>query len=248
MGIKSKQQRRRTAIPPITALGGTQFWYQQYFSQCWYRNTFLVNSPEEIGHTISKDKEWNSIIDSGCNFTCLAMMIGIDPAHLATRLGEIKFFKEDPRSPATCFNGKRSGLVWDRNRPDKKKERIIESLWNPTHGHFSVDLSLSEVKQTSSYKNGAKYVADFRDRNLHVVCGPTDHSHLVAGYTGVDFFVWDPDLDWAERVGLEPHQLLDKNLSGALTLKWLFHYYEGRRIEFWAYRLLTKLHGFRVTT
>lgn len=66
-------------------------WYRQYYSQTWYANTFLVRRPNQIGRTFD-GKEWNNIYDSGCHFTCLATILAVDPARLASELKDEPFF------------------------------------------------------------------------------------------------------------------------------------------------------------
>ncbi len=57
--------------------------YPRYHAQSFYRNTFLVNRPQEIARAEKSDHEWNNIAESGCHFTCMAMIGGVDPATLA---------------------------------------------------------------------------------------------------------------------------------------------------------------------
>ena len=59
-------------------------WYDQYWAQNWYKNTYLVNKAEQITQAVNPPCEWNNIHDSGCNFTCLAMIVGVDPAYLTS--------------------------------------------------------------------------------------------------------------------------------------------------------------------
>src|SRR5438046_2615186 len=75
-------------------------WYHHYESQCWYTNTFLVNEFFQIGRARTRLGEWNNIHGCGCNFVCIAMMLGLNPAYLASLLGRQGFFREDRTIPA----------------------------------------------------------------------------------------------------------------------------------------------------
>ena len=97
-------------------------WYNKYESQCWYSNTFLVNEFQQISRAIKGDKEWNNVMGSGCNFTCLAMMMGVNPAYLASELKKKKFFKPDRSIRSKKLNGEYGFLVWDKNEPYKNKK------------------------------------------------------------------------------------------------------------------------------
>ena len=66
--------------------------YPRYHAQSFYRNTFLVNRPQEIARAEKSDREWNNLAESGCHFTCLAMIAGVDPATLAD--AAIKLLRE----------------------------------------------------------------------------------------------------------------------------------------------------------
>ena len=95
-------------------------WYERYESQCWYENTFLVNDFRQIARVIEKDREWNNIKDSGCNFTCIAMILGINPAQLASeiRKQDPSFFQADRTLKTKKLNGDGGFLVWDKNAPN----------------------------------------------------------------------------------------------------------------------------------
>ena len=62
--------------------------YPRYHAQSFYRNTFLVDKPQQIARAEKSDREWNNLAESGCHFTCLAMIAGVDPALLADLLGQ----------------------------------------------------------------------------------------------------------------------------------------------------------------
>ncbi len=57
--------------------------YPRYHAQSFYRNTFLVDRPQQIARAEKSDREWNNIAESGCHFTCMAMIGCVDPATLA---------------------------------------------------------------------------------------------------------------------------------------------------------------------
>ena len=57
--------------------------YPRYHAQSFYRNTFLVDKPQQIARAEKSDREWNNLAESGCHFTCLAMIAGVVPALLA---------------------------------------------------------------------------------------------------------------------------------------------------------------------
>jgi hypothetical protein len=65
-----------------------------------------------------------------------------------------------------------------------------------------------------------------RQRGRHVVCGPEEHSSLVAGSSKAGFFLWDPD---------ESVVRVERMLKGALTLRKLFAAFAGQPIDFWQY-------------
>src|SRR4051812_43721821 len=96
-------------------------WYDRYESQCWYKNTFLVNKPTEIARATGGFREWNNVYGSGCNFVCISIMLGLNPAYLASLLATQRFFKPDrwtaARLLACAAQGRRAYLVWDDTRP-----------------------------------------------------------------------------------------------------------------------------------
>lgn len=205
-------------------------WYKDYWAQTWYKNTFLVRRPNQIAQVIDHDHEWNNIYDSGCNFSCLAMMVGIDPARLASELSSHNYFFADSSLPATYLAGKSGGLVWDQNAPHRGLKAIkLKNIWHPRRQR-RVTIALRYVKTSTSrsYEEGRKLVAAIRDGGRHVICGPKDHSHLVAGTVDGDFFVWDPD---------DSETSVERNLAGEFTLRELFHECEGEPIEFWEYQV-----------
>ena len=205
-------------------------WYPQYWAQTWYRNTFLVRHPHDIGQAIDHDHEWNSIYDSGCNFTCLAMIVGIDPGRLASALSSQKVFRADRSIRARYLDGRKRGLVWDRNAPCRPGQSISTSpLWH--HGRnrmATVGIELIDITATRELQEGNRIVKAARAKKLHVICGSTDHSHLVAGTKDGQYFVWDPD---------DSERQLAQILKGDIRLGHIFKEYPREAIEFWSYRV-----------
>ena len=87
-------------------------WYDNYESQCWYENTFLVNEFSQISRANEGNREWNNIEGSGCHFVCLSMIVGINPAYLSSELSKLKFFRADRSLKSTKLNGDPGYLVW----------------------------------------------------------------------------------------------------------------------------------------
>jgi hypothetical protein len=205
-------------------------WYPEYWAQTWYRNTFLVQRPDQIAKAKGRNGDWNNIYDSGCNFTCLAMIVGIDPARLASLLSSQTYFWEDPDLPAKHLADKTGGLVWDQNAPNQDMPSIlIQDIWHPKlQRRTSITINYVGKVSTRSYREGEQIVVAMRDRGNHVIIGPEDHSHLVAGTVGSSFFVWDPD---------DTEISVESNIEGIFTLRRLFNNHIGRPIEFWEYKI-----------
>lgn len=202
-------------------------WYK-YESQCWYRNTFLVNRPSEISFATTQDNTgWNNIYDAGCHFVCLAMIIGINPAYLASTLGENKnHFKEDDGIDSLFLNGTEGLLIWDQNKPDKKnQELILKSMQHPEYGFTDINIKLIDKKYTNDEKLASDIIRSARSKSRHVICGYDDHSRLVAGINSNKFFLWDPDTStFPKNKGLKKH------LNGDYDLEKFYLEYE-RSIE-----------------
>jgi len=203
-------------------------WYRDYWAQTWYSNTFLVRRPRQIAQTVDADRDWNNVYDSGCNFTCIAMIVGIDPAYLASILSTQRFFYADNTLTSQRLSGKRGGLVWDRNAPNAELRHItLTSLWHPRRRcRVTVTARFVESIVTRNYREGLRVVAAMHAAGGHVVCGTEEHSHLVAGTIDEDFALWDPDDTVVD---------VETNLSGGFTLRHLFQKYRGEAVEFWHY-------------
>jgi hypothetical protein len=205
-----------------------EWWYSQYWAQTWYRNTFLVRRASQIAQTTDSDAEWNNVYDAGCNFTCLAMIIGIDPAYLASVLSQQRFFYADNALKGRRLSGKQGGFVWDQNAPNSNRRSItIHALWHPAlHSRVSVTLRYIDCVATRNYKEGIAIVRAIRASSGHIVCGTQEHSHLVSGMRNPDYVLWDPDDTVVD---------VETNLAGRFTLRQLFRQYEGEAVEFWHY-------------
>jgi hypothetical protein len=203
-----------------------QTFYIEYFAQTWYANTFLVRRPEQIGRAIDGDRDWNNVHDSGCNFVCLAIIAGIDPARMASALATQSYFYADPTLPAITIGGRRGGLVWEGNRPLLGEPGIqLPGLWHPhLNRRENIVIRLVAIETATQHRHGKRIVARARRRNLHVICGTEEHSHLVAGTIDGDYFLWDPD---------DSVVPVEDNMAGRCRLKSLFVH--GVDVEFWLY-------------
>jgi hypothetical protein len=205
-------------------------WYKRYESQCWYRNTFLVNRFRDIAKTI-KGGEWNNIKDSGCHFVCLSMIIGINPAYMASELVNKQFFKSDRSLEAKKLSGCEGKLVYDQEAPSKPSHKVLlRSIWHPDEGKVDIKISFIAKEKASNRTDAAEIIKEASDNNQHIICGYDDHSRLVAGIKNRNYFLWDPDLTATE---------LQRNINGEYTIKWFFHEYakdknyKNKSAEFW---------------
>lgn len=203
-------------------------WYRTYWSQTWYANTFLVRRPDQVGRAVAGDREWNNVYDSGCNFTCLAMIVGIDPGRLASELRTANYFFADRNLPAKRLDGRLGGLVWDQNAPNRSRQLLVlENIWHPQlQRRTTITLNYIGTTATRSYVEAKARVAEIQRSGHHAICGPVEHSHLIAGKVDEDYFLWDPD-------GSE--KSVEKNLAGEVRLRDLFRSYADSDIEFWEY-------------
>jgi hypothetical protein len=206
-------------------------WYGEYFSQTWYKNTFLVRKPSQIGRVVDGNREWNNIYDSGCHFTCLAMIIGVDPARLASVLSSESYFFSDATLRTKFLTGKYGGLVWDQNAPNERLKTIaIDNFWHSKlERRTKINLRLQGIEITWNVAEGVGIIKAARKDGFHVIVGPMEHSHLVAGMVDNKYYLWDPD-DSAERP-------IEDFLQGKMRLGHIFDYYKDEPIEFWKYRL-----------
>lgn len=106
---------------------------------------------------------------------------------------------------------------------------LLEDIWHPKlKRRTSITISYIGKFSTRSYREGEQIVVAMHDRGHHIICGPEEHSHLVAGTVGSSFFVWDPD-------DTEVH--VESNIEGTFTLRRLFSAHRGKQIEFWGYEI-----------
>ena len=205
-------------------------WYREYFAQTWYKNTFLVRKPSQIGRVVDGDQEWNNIYDSGCHFTCLAMIIGVDPARLASKLSSESYFFSDATLRTKYLTGKYGGLVWDQNAPNGRLKTIeVDNFWHSKLDR-RVKLSLNFVSRdiTMKLSDGEGIIEAARKDGFHLIVGPREHSHLVAGMIDGEYYIWDPD---------DSGRSVEHFLRGDLKLRYVFDNSKGKAIEFWKYRL-----------
>lgn len=223
-------------------------WYPYYFSQGWYRNTFLIPRLRQSGTSTEAhlpigcrwDKEyeehhWNTVEDCGCNFVCLAMIIGVDPAYLASALSAKDFFQAD---------GKFGNLPWDGNRPEVGQPIKLRNLWLPELRQ-SCNVTLSRVSvgkrrisSAASAERGRSNIKRGTEEGLHAVCGAIGHSALVAGRATADYFLFDPDLE----AGRSPRKMwVGRHLFGDMCGNAIE---EKTRVGFFFYEL--KINGVRV--
>jgi hypothetical protein len=223
-------------------------WYDRYESQCWYTNTFLVNEFRQIGRAKGGLREWNNVYGSGCNFVCIAMMLGLNPAYLASLLASQRFFRLDRFTPASLLAPPRGPkasdvayLVWDDNGPYPEGATLkLSRIWHPKLGRASCQLRFLGIKTARGIVDGNRIVREARATGLHLICGWDDHSHLVAGSHRGRFFVWDPVCDerhWYFKLSVED------NVAGRYSLKRFFEIraqekeFRGLPAQFWLYRL-----------
>lgn len=242
-------------------------WYPQYESQCWYPNTFLINkkygpqgglviSPRDIAK--NTDEEWNNVTDSGCHFTCIAMMLGLNPGYWAGLLSNQGFFQPDESHCAIDLAGTFGDFTWDMNAPYGDTPVRVDRFWHPQRRErVTLELTCVTAEETAgSAREAARIIRAARKDGLHIICGYTDHSRLVAGQHSDSYYLWDPDLSDS---GLLPDRFgdatdvtredieranLEANITGQFTLKWLYelpYYRQGSQfkdqsVEFWLYR------------
>jgi len=200
-------------------------WYENYESQCWYNNTYLIKEASNISYaTIDGKKCWNNINDSGCHFVCLAMIIGINPAYLSSALGENKnYFKEDTTIDSLYINGTEGSLIWDQNKPDKENPEIeLKNIFHPKYGLTDVVIKCIDIKKTNNENKANSIINTAHSNDMHVICGYEDHSRLVAGINCYKYFLWDPDTSsFPDNKGLKNH------LNGEYNLEKFYSEYEG---------------------
>jgi hypothetical protein len=216
----AKKTHTRTVTP----------WYPEYWAQTWYKNTFLVRRPEQIAREIGGERGWNNLYHSGCNFACIAMIIGIDPARLASELSAQPFFAADKSAPARYVSGKRGRMVWDQNAPHETLKVVtLRRVWHSKLGHrTTIRIRYDGEHIALDHAAALRIVARAHRQGRHLICGPETHAHLVAGRVGRDFYVWDPD---------DTEHSVEDNLRRKVTLRRMFTAYPDQPIEFCQYRV-----------
>ncbi|MGL6313938.1 hypothetical protein [Vibrio sp. WXL103] len=191
------------------------YWYPKFESQHWYENTYLVNNLNEIA--CNKDNESNSVFDSGCHFTCLAMIIGVNPAHLATLYKNKRLFEYNP----SCE------LVWDCNKPYYCDVTIhLKNVYVGSLKYDKITVTLLKKTDISSIENIDRFILESRSKDEHLVFGGEDHSLLVAGRCCDKFVYWDPNSDFDS---------IENNFNGSQTIESFLEKHE--KISFWHYNV-----------
>ena len=95
--------------------------YPRYHAQSFYRNTFLVDKPQQIARAEKSDREWNNLAESGCHFTCLAMIAGVDPALLADAAIQTGYYAPDKDLPARARWQARAAGVGPERAVEKRQ-------------------------------------------------------------------------------------------------------------------------------
>lgn len=196
-------------------------WYQSYHSQCWYKNSYLVNYSHQV------DSE-NSIYNSGCHFTCVAMMLNTNPALLASELSKIKFFEKDKDE---------NNLVWDKNKPNEENPNLFISKLITANGEIIKNIKLSFIERHNLCKKGLiKLISEKKDSEIKYgfICGNQEHSLLIAGINkSGNYYVWEPDTSWADE-----NQIVEKNMNGQFDLDWVLkEYSDGKKLQVWCYSI-----------
>ena len=219
---------------------GNSMWYgiENYKSQCWYRNSFLVNNPSQISRVVDGDEELNNIYDSGCHFTSLAMMIGCDPSYLASIFGgEGTYFEEDDDLGSIALDKSETYLVWDMNKPSEIDGTVcVENIWLilPMPGFYNVSLTLRHKNMdVRTYEDAFNYISEHHNNGLHIISGDSAHSVLVVGDAQGDYLVWDPDIDESK-----PKNEAFDMITYGKSFRSCFDKGDGLTIEIWAYELV----------
>ena len=170
--------------------------YPRYHAQSFYRNTFLVDKPQQIARAEKSDREWNNIAESGCHFTCLAMIAGVDPATLADAAIQTGYYAPDKDLPARALDGKRGPLVWDQNVPSKKgRSWVFRQVWHPDRRALvDIEFSCQRWDDHLPLKTATRLAHAAVLEGRHVVSGSFEHSVLIAGLSADGPLVWDPDM------------------------------------------------------
>ncbi|WP_434633140.1 hypothetical protein [Vibrio sp. SCSIO 43086] len=192
-------------------------WYNYFQSQCWYRNTYLVNNHYDV-------VEKNNIYNSGCHFTCLSMMLNVNAAVLSSELSKQYYFEKGG-----------SGFVWDNNKPNEEGISVCVPFLVTQNGIVeNIKITLVKKARNIRVTEAPKFIKEHHAQGQHLICGNSEHSLLVAGEIDGNYFVWNPDTSGNS----DEKVLINKNLSGEHTIDWLYSNYGVRnQIEFWVYQV-----------
>jgi hypothetical protein len=205
-------------------------WYNKnnYKSQNWYTTTFLVHHFKDIAKGYSQDHSWsgwNNIQESGCHFTCLSMMAGIDHAYFAPKLRENKkhYFLSDKSFKAKRLNSTDvTSFVWDKNSPSSIDSEIkITKAFTSSHGFCNIIIKLKSLSEAYLLDEAIKKILEARKNNCHIICGPEDHSFLIAGKNkNNEVLVWEPDTSTMS------HKQVTQMIDSGINLKKMFKNYK----------------------
>jgi hypothetical protein len=113
----------------------------------------------------------------------------------------------------------------------------IPMFWHNHRGRKTqVKVKFIECKDTRDENKGNRIVTKARQQKLDVICGPCNHSLLVAGQVDANFFVWDPNP--SDECG-DGKWKIKTILEGKVTLQRMFRKYSSN-IEFWTYKTTFK--------
>ena len=192
--------------------------YPRYHAQSFYRNTFLVDKPQQIARAEKSDREWNNLAESGCHFTCLAMIAGVDPATLADAAIQTGYYAPDKDLPARALDGKRGPLVWDQNVPSKKgRSWVFRQVWHPDRRALvDIEFSCQRWDDHLPLKTATRLAHAAVLEGRHVVSGSFEHSVLIAELSADGPLVWDPDM---ARGSGAARRRLQAMVAGGLPLR-----------------------------
>ena len=216
-------------------------WYEEsnYQSQNWYSSTFLVHHFKDISRAKKSNKEWNNIEESGCHFTCISMIFGINPAYLASilRSGRKHYFLSDASLRSVRLNSKEDTyLVWDKNNPSTVGENIdIANIFIPGKGFCNAGIELVNIADFSSLSDASSWITNRRQDGLHIIAGPESHSFIVAGTNSKkEVVVWDPDTSAMN------YKVVARMIKNGVSLKDVMQRYKisgSNRLQLLAYNL-----------
>ena len=169
--------------------------YPRYHAQSFYRNTFLVDKPQQIARAEKSDREWNNLAESGCHFTCLAMIAGVDPALLADAAIQTGYYAPDKDLPARARWQARAAGVGPERAVEKRQVLGLPPGLAPRParaGRHRVQLPALGRPSAPEDRPRLAHAAVLEGR--HVVSGSFEHSVLIAGLSADGPLVWDPDM------------------------------------------------------